>query len=482
MVRHNRSSGGAIVRLLNVVLFYITLCAVFMPLIVLGMGDVGFLSAILILPCFALGYFSSGAASVIFGFERKRNTNAYESEEKYFEFHKAILPLVLSVVLSVAYSYYVAKLLLGLSEALAGTSIDIHYGAVPTVIFAISCAATGAVVWFFPSERLCGEKTCMVFVGVMLGVFIVLGYLGMNVSYTFVFLALFTLAALFALGQNSLSEGNSDGTVSFINKRMRGQYALVSLAVILLLAVCFVVTASIFSGIYVLFRSFLFRILNMQSSNDPYVEYSTGEITKMYNLYVYHNEDAASSPLFYFFIIFVILCIFCILYLLLRRSKEVRGFFSELWRGIARLFRALLDLLRGKHKSAELYTVAVSYRDIEKKVSEPHIGRAGAVCKRAKSYKGFINELESLPDVDTRLVYSYVTLVGIVKGMQLYVKPSDTPREICEKIKRSPGFSEMSGITEAFEQVYYAGHGLDAEKGNDAVKIMCRMIRAHMED
>lgn len=432
------------VRILCIASLYLCICSFFLPFVLTNQN--GFLAVIVVLGGFwfyLLGYLMQYLCSLLFGFKREAASKAYESDVKHFKLFRAVIPMALSLLVVALYS----SMLTGI---VGNMSIDDSTKNALVLVAPLGAASSigGCVIWFYPTERVVSEKTAIIGACIIFISYVFFGTLGIYVRALLILLVLYLFCMAITLSYINMTRNHIGTVVSFINRKS-SRYSFFSALIFLsICGACFLVTATIVSGIVVLFRSFLYFILNSGTSNDR-GELEQISSTGRYNLFVYGNTNPGKNLAFYFFIIFIICSIAGIIYFALHKNKEFKAFLAKVKEFFSNFF-AMIRAIFGARVDFGYSEVNTSYMDTERRVQSKIIS-SKRKYKIPKTYKSFCDKLESIEDDNEKIIYSYVTLVEVSRAGRNKLKVSDTPREIAKKLKRDEKYKGIESITEVFE-------------------------------
>ena len=473
MKKYSFDIYGLIVRILCIASLYLCIASFFLPFAL----TTGGLSALVVLLggfwFYLVGYFIQFVCSLVFGFKRAPASKAYESDVKHFKLHQALIPIAISIGIVILYWSMISSMRerIYLTDELAGALVM-------SASLGLFSSVGGCVIWFYPTERVVSEKTTIIGACIIFISYVFFGTLGIYVRALIWILVLYVFCAAITLSYTNMSRNYMGTVVSFINRKSR-RYSFTSAAVFLSICLaCFAITATITAGIIVLFKSFLFFILNSGTESnrgDP------GEIsnTGRYNLFVYGETKPTSSLAFYFFILFLIAMLCGLVYFIFRKNRQFRAFLRRVRKLISEFLLMLKNLFAG--------TVDFGYRvdnvnfvDTEKKI-QPKIITSKKKYRIPKSYKSYCDKLSQIEDDSDKIIYSYVTLIELSRRGYNKLKKSDTPREMAAKLRRDPKYRDIEKITEAFEVIEYARANIAPNDAKFVIDTMQNIIRVSIE-
>ena len=424
---------------------------------------------------FCAGYGIQSAFSRLTGNKRVKNSGAYEPENRYFESTKAVLPALMSsaasLAVSVPFSYF-------LKREQAGTNAE--WLIIP---FFILAAVGGVVVWFYPTGRLASRRSLFVCSCVILAAYILYSFTGPGAyCQVILFLVFAVFAGISASYANITYNYMGDDSLQ-VNKRVKINCFFVLLRVFGLALLCFILAASVFSGLTVLGRSLLVLILKTDYDDGTGTFLEGEDFKRQFNYFVYGDYEASDSPMFYFFILFVVLMLAGLAYVLLRHSKDFTDALKRIKEWFLSLWEEILYLLgKMRPRTMNNYADYGGYVDVQRKI-EPLINEYNVKQFRIhKSYKKFMGELNSLPTDRDKIVYGYCVLMSVCSRLPLHVKKSDTPRQARAKLECEKNFENIGKITHAFEIAEYACREPEASAGREAIELICGVLKIYLDD
>lgn len=465
---------GLVVRILCIASLYLCICSFFLPFALTG-GD-GLSVLILLLGGFwfyLLGYFVQYICSLIFGFKRAAASKAYESDVKHFKLHQAIIPSAVVVGIAILYSTRISGIVenVSISDTIKNTLVLL-------APLGVAAGIGGAVIWFYPTERVVSEKTVIIGACTIFISYVFFGTIGFYVRTLIWILILYVFCSALTLSYTNMTRNYMGTVVSFINKKSR-RYSFTSSAVFLSICLaCFAVTATITSGIVVMFKSLLFFILNSGTESGRN-EIEEVPMMGRYNLFVYGDERPTSSLAFYFFILFVIAMLCGLVYFIFHKNREFRAFLKRIKKLLVEFFAMLRNIFKGNIDFG--YRVEnANYVDTEKKVQRKII-TSKKKYRIPKTYKSFCDKLNQIEADSDKILYSYVTLIELSRRGNNKLKRSDTPREMARKLRRDPKYRDIEKITEAFEIIEYARADISKNDATFVIDTMQNIIRVSIE-
>nr|MBQ4319228.1 DUF4129 domain-containing protein [Clostridia bacterium] len=336
----------------------------------------------------------------------------------------------------------------------------------------------GIVTWFYPYDRIISSKTIFVFLAAHL-ISLILSFV--FPVFTTVCFILFLLSALVIFNQSYLIQLVDKSKIGLLTPQMRFyNIALVCLA-LLAVSVTMLFVVVVVIGVVILFRILLYftlaSILRDESSSyqkaETVAESAGGEIFSGF------LEIEGGSNMQFIFALFCMLIFALIFFFSIIRKvnliKIIGNFLNALYSNILAFLTNLFYFNRTVTSKVE-YT---DYTDDERQVTtQSYRARNEQNFKPRKTYRDFMHKLNACKSHSEKLTYAYNTLVTFWNGMDFRIRPSDTPREICNKVVSRSEIKNVDGITSLFERVRYAGQ---SEVDDGILEEMCAMIKKYYD-
>jgi len=429
-----------------------------------------------------LMWFGYGLQAVYGGIakvKREEGGPAYEKGVRYFKPKHAVLTITAVVLLStIAYSATHAYLryLVEIGQLLFYDPDSLMPFIAMFVVLAPMYA--GIVTWFYPYDRIVSSKTIFVFLAAHL-ISLILSFV-FPVFTTLCFI-LFLLSALVIFNQSYLIQLVDKSKIGLLTPQMR--FYNIALVCIALLAVSvtmlFVVVVVI--GVVILFRILLYFTLASVLRDDSTVYQKAETVAESAGGEIFSDflGIKGGSNMQFIFALFCMLVFAVILFFIFIRKvniiKIVGNFLNALYANLIEFFTNLFYFNRTVTSKVE-YT---DYTDDERQVTaQTYRQRSSQEFKPRKTYRDFMHKLNSYKTHPEKLNYAYNTLVTFWNGMEFMIRPSDTPRQIRDKVVSRSEIKNMDGITELFERVKYAGQ---SEVDDGILEEMCAMIRKYYD-
>ncbi len=416
-------------------------------------------------------------------FDRRADNGTYENDTRFFSIGRAALPIVTAIVIGLLLIAPLNELIVFSAERADalyypdGSLLPFMYGMLVSAL--LIC---GSVLWFYPYERFANVKYPLVGIPVLFGTFIVSSIAGASAVPSALCLLVYCIVVLVLMNQGNISRryaGNE--AVGFLSGRARIYNAALTLTLLVLLAGIFVILFAGLSGFAVIGRFILLLILNHSSGDDTdkIVDDSTSESVG----YIFGKTGAERTLNEISFVFLLLIFIATVIFVIFRRTEAMKSFVDGLKSFFAELsdfFTALFERDRRK-KARTDERVYFSYRDEERQRYRPSRRAKGNGPAPAVSYDDFRSKLKTINGNREKLGYAYSTLVSRLMGAGKFIKRSDTPRRIAEKLSADRDYSDIRGITETFELVAYADRDPGDERTAEALDVLCRMIHRHMD-
>lgn len=431
-----------------------------------------------------LGYLLQAAASAAMGYKRQLETRAYEPESKYFKLNRAFPVWIIAAILSFLARYAADRYLYERSKQLT-YSYDPDSALPFTVaVFFFVIVALGSFVWFFPYNRI------MTGGGLLKGLILLFIFFFFHTAVarsttaaaTGIFLLGYALCALIAANQYSLGRTYRGTVVSFMTPQTRRYNILLALGLTTVFLALLFVAYLIVNGlrVCVLFvLAALFRAA--EGSEAGYTEEEEKSIFDSVSTFIFGTKEVTHSADYWFFILFSIFVVVLIASVLTRRRPEFKRLIAWLKAKIVALFEFIwLPLRDFSHLGEEYFT---NYIDEEIKLQKKEIqAKRRSEADSRMTWHDFTSLLRSKHTDEEKYRFAYSTFVSQLRKMPLFVRKSDTPRKIRERLTASGKIAskhEIEIITEAFEQIEYADKPATPET-EKALEALCDKIRENM--
>ncbi len=461
---------------------YFIVCSALLPIFMTNFAVTLSISA-LILVMMGIGYFLQAAVSKITGFKRELETRAYESEHKYFKPGRAFPVWVITFVLSFLVKYLADRYLW--ERAKQPTYSYDPDSLIPFTVaaFFIVAVALGSFIWFFPYNRLMtgsGLYTGLTVLGIVFALYSMMKAPGM--VYVGICFIGYAFCAMISANQHALGRTYRGTVVSFMTPQTRGYNLLLSLGLVVVFLMILFGTYLIVNGIRVIVLGILAALFRASVGTEAgYTEEEEKSIFESISTYIFGTKKAADSPDYWYFIIFLVLSAFFIILYFSRHRPEVRKILAWIKAKIVALFEFFWLPIKDFSSGGE--EIFSNYMDEEIKLQKKDISaKRRAQTTSHMTWLTFSAELRSKKNEEEKYRFAYSTFVGQLQRMPTFVKKSDTPRKIRERLTASGRVTtkhEIEMITEAFEQIEYADRPANAET-DKALNALCDKIRENL--
>ncbi len=461
---------------------YFIICAAIVPIVSFRfLTSLSFFAIILL--CMGLGYFLQTGVSAAFKFKRELESRAYESEYKYFKKKLALPVWVMAFLGSFLINFSVDRLLYERSK-LPTYSYDPD-SLIPltvAVVFFIT-VALGSYVWFFPYSRLMTGSGLMTGLGVLFIIFILHSSIRSPGLVTVgICLICYALCALLSANQYALGRTYRGTVVSFMTPQTRKYNILLSFGLVAVFFGLLFIAYLIVNGLRVCVLFLISALLRSMNNDDAgYTEEEEKSIFDSVSKFIFGTKNASESPDYWMFILFIIAVIVFLSLVLTRRRPELKRFIAWLKALIVSFFEFLWLPIRDFADREEDYFS--NYIDEEERLQKHEIqSKQRAETESRMTWHSFSADLRSKRSEEERYRFAYSTFVGQLRRLPFFVRKTDTPRKIKERLSAggkicSP--NEIDRITEAFEQIEYADRPADLQT-QEAMKVLCDKIKENM--
>ena len=439
--------------------------------------------AAVVLVFMAIGYFLQAGVSRAMGFKRELETRAYEPEYKYFKPNRAFPVWMIAILLSFAVSFLTDRFLFERSK-IPTYSYDPD-SMVPgtfAVIF-IVIVALGSFVWFFPYNRIMtgsGLITGLVLHAVSFALYTMIKAPG-AIAVGFCFVG-YAFCALISANQYSLGRTYRGTVVSFMTPQTRRYNLVLALALVAVFCMILFVAYLIVNGVRVSVL-FVFQTLLRAADNngEGYTEEEEKNIFESISKNVFGTKDAASSVNYWLYWVFVAMTVVALVVVFVRRRPEFKRIIAWIKAKIVALFEFFWLPVKHNFEGEDYYFS--NYVDEEIKLQKHEISSNRQNSANEKlSWREFSIILHTKRSKEEKYRYAYSVFVDGLRRMPMFVRKSDTPRKIRERLSASGKVTskrEIELITEAFEQIEYAGNTATPET-EKALEALCDKIRENM--
>lgn len=458
---------------------YFVVCAAIIPFIAFN-----FVSRLIafaaILALMAFGYFIQAGVCAATRFRRELETRAYEPEHKYFKQNRAFPVWVFTVFLSV----FVSKLtdLYLIEQAKKPTVVYDPESAVPFLAATafVIVVAMGSFVWFFPYNRVMTDKGLIIGAISNMIVFVLHSMVRSPGTGTVgVCLIGYALCALISANQYAIGRSYRGTIVSFMTPQTRKYNLLLSLGLVGVFGILLFFAYLIVNGIRVCVLFLLATLMSAANGGAESVEEDT--ISTTLSDMLWGRQGAVHSANYWLFLAFVVFFVIFVIIVLVRRRAEFVRFVKWLKDWLVYLFEIFWLPIRDNLEHEDYYFT--NYVDEELKVQKDELRAKRREESRSKmTWQEFNLTLRTKKSEEEKYRYAYSTFVGQLRRMPTFVKKSDTPRKIRERLAASGRVTskqEIEMITEAFEQIEFADRPATPET-EKALDKLCEKIKENM--
>ncbi len=461
---------------------YCIVCAFVLPTFAYHFLE-SLMCAVAVLVCMAFGYFLQAGVSAAMRSPREIESRAYESEIKYFKKRTAIPVWIITGLLSYLVSIGVDLILLERSKIPTYSyDPDSLLPEIIAVIFFVT-VALGSFVWFFPFSRIMTGKGLYAGLTVMFIIFVLHSTMKSPATVSVgICLLGYAFCAMIAANQYALGRTYRGTVVSFMTPQTRKYNLLLSFGLVAVFLALLFFAYLIVNGLRVTVLFLVATVLRAMDNNDVgYTEDEEASIFASVSKFVFGREQASHSINYWLYIIFVIFVILFIAAVITRRRPEFKRFIAWLKGLIVALFEFFwLPIRDFKNSSEEYFT---NYIDEERKLQkDERRARRPEDSVSRMTWRDFNAILRSKETSEEKYRFAYSAFVTQLRRMPLFIKRSDTPRKICERLTAGGKIAskgEIERITDAFEQIEFADRPAD-RKTDEAMQTLCDKIRENM--
>ena len=420
---------------------------------------------------------------------RASSSRSYEQENKFYSTKLAFPVAIVAVVLAVIASRMIDRYLFRRAQEVVGSYYD-ENSIIPLagacVVFLV--VMVGSFVWFFPYDRLLTGRG--VFVGAILLMvsFMLYSVTDSNargmVAVCFIGYA---LCAVLAANQYAITRSYRGTVVSFLTPRARRYNMLLVLA----LTLAFVAFCGLFYVVAVGIRTLVLLVVAavLSSTDDSdlgRLARQDPEYQANLNEYIFGSSKPNESLNYWLFILFFLCVGTALVVFLARHTDAMKRMITLVKDWIVSLFELIFRPILDYIAPGDGDDIFCNYLDEEEKLQDAEIREYLAPeTERRMTYREFTSELRARHTPEERYRFAYSFFLSQLRSMQMFVKKSDTPREVAERVLVSRNFEDdpdleksLAGITEEYERIEYADAG--ASDGDEALEGLCRLIKNNM--
>lgn len=461
---------------------YFIVCAALLPLFMANFA-ITFAIAALILAMMGFGYILQSIVCKLTHFKRELESRAYESEYRYFKAGRAFPVWVIAFVSAFLVRFLADRYLWERAKQPTFSYDPDSLIPLTIAIFFVVAVALGSFVWFFPYNRLMtgsGLYTGLTILGIIFVLYSMMkapgmAYVGMSfIGYAF--------CALISANQHAVGRTYRGTVVSFMTLQTRRYNLLLSFGLVAVFLLILFGAYLIVNGFRVIALSILAALFRAAGSTEAgYTEEEEKSIYESISMYIYGTKEPTDSPDYWYFILFVICSVFFIILYFTRHRPEIRKLIAWIKAKIVALFEffwvPIKEFSWGGEEGFSNYT------DEEIKLKKKDISaKRRAESKTRMTWLMFSTELRSKKNEEEKYRFAYSTFVDQLRQMPTFVKKSDTPRKIRDRLAASGRVTtkrEIEQITEAFEQIEYADKPATPET-EKALEALCNKIRENL--
>ena len=432
---------------------------------------------------YTAGYAAQGLWFLIRGIKRPESGTSYESEEKFYRFPHAIPALMTAGAAAAWGAFRLTESYLRSLANRPGVFYD-SYSIVPYSVAAVAflAVAAGSFVCFFPYDRILTGKASIAGMTVS-AAFAVLGAVGSGELSLISGLCFagYAVAVQIAMNQSAINRSFKGATGARLDGRARGYNLTLTMAVITLFAAVSGVFYVLLTGLFTLLRLFLAMLLaGTVDDNDSELSLDSEKKVSLIGDFIFQKQKNAKyhsgKAYLFIFIAFILILLFIAIF---GKRNFMKNFFEKLKNGLVNLIIAIFGPIADFLSPARDGDYSVYYVEEERRLQNGKISSAktsGTGPKR-RNWPDFVASLKQRRTAEDKYRFAYSQMVSVLEDEEKIksgtgIKPSDTPREIAERMKRDRGTVSpevADRIAAEFERIEYAGGSGASQEAFDSV-------------
>lgn len=408
--------------------------------------------------------------------------SGYEATVNPFKPIKAAVPIILSALLALIVRVIADRLMYNAytnGYIYTYDSNSLYPYMAMLLVFALNFI--GIALWFYPPQRIISLRsmlTCFAVSGIVFAMSIMMSVPTDMLSFS---LVLFFVCAAVVLNQTYISR-RFTGVLTAIS--MEGKYyngklmvfmALITLVIMLLIA-------SVLTGIGFLLKFALIyiavKIVGAGASSDDDTYYDVSDAEADFSDVMISNQPVGEKLLL---IACVLIFIAAIVFFAFRGHSLVKKIVAKLKEWFREFFMFFMNMRDYSSLTSYSHRFA-NYTDETIKLQDAVVSPYNKKAEKKRSYRDFVSYLNSLPTASDQIRYAYVTMLSVFRSLGYGIKRSETPRETKLRVAARSASNSLDQITDAIEAVDYIEKEPSEEKCDEAVRLMCQIIRNNFEE
>ncbi len=407
----------------------------------------------------------------------------YEAFVNPFKPIKAAVPVTLSVIFALIIRVVTDRIMYSAYRngyILTYDSNSLYPYMAMLLFFALNFI--GIVLWFYPPQRIISLRSMLTYFAVSSVVFAMSVMMSVPTEMQSFSLVLFFVCASVVLNQTYISRRftgvltaiSTEG--KYYNGKLMVFMALITLVIMLLIA-------SVFTGIAFLLKfAFIYIAVKIvgaggDANDDNYYDVSDAEAD--FSDVMISNQPIGDKLLL---IACVIIFIVAIVFFAFRGHSLVKKILAKLKQWFKEFFLFFMNMREYSSLGVSSSHRFANYTDETIKLQDAVISQYDKKAEKKRSYREFVSYLNSLPTASDQIRYAYVTMLSVFRSLGYGIKRSETPRETKLRVAARSANNNLDSITDAIEAVDYMEKEPPEEKCDEAVKLMCRIIRNNFEE
>lgn len=409
--------------------------------------------------------------------------SGYEASVSPFKPIKAAVPIVLSAVIAVIVRVIADKLMYNAyvnGYIYTYDSNSLYPYIAMLLVFALNFV--GIALWFYPPHRIISLRSMLTCFGGSSAVFAMSVMMSVPTEMQSFSLVLFFACASIVLNQTYISR-RFTGVLTAISTEGKYYNGKLMVFIALITLVIMLIIASVFTGIaFVLKFAFIYIAVKIVgaggASNDDYY-YDVSDAEADFSDVMISNQPIGDKLLL---IACVIIFIAAIVFFAFRGHSFVKKLTAKLKQWFREIFMFFMNMREYKSLGISSSYGFANYTDETIKLQDAAISPYDKKAEKKRSYREFVSYLNSLPTASDQIRYAYVTMLSVFRSLGYGIKRSETPRETKLRVAARSANNNLDSITDAIEAVDYIEKEPSEEKCDEAIKLMCRIIRNNFEE
>lgn len=340
----------------------------------------------------------------------------------------------------------------------------------------------GIALWFYPPHRIISLRSMLTCFGVSSVVYAMSLLMSVPTKMMSISLVIFFVCAAMVLNQTHISRGVT-GTLTAISAEGKYYNCKLMLFIAIVAAFTMLALAAIFTGVGFLLK-FVFtyiavKIFGAGNTSDDNVYYDISDAAADFSGVMISNQSFEDKLLI---ILCIIIFILALVFFAFRGHKITQTVVEKLKLWFREIFMFFMNMREFNSSGISSSYRFANYTDETIKLQDATVRAYDPKAEKKRSYREFVSYLNSLPTASDQIRYAYVTMLSVFRSLGYGVKRSETPRETKHRVAARSANNNLDLITDAIEAVDYIEKEPSEEKCDEAIKLMCRIIRNNFEE